>query len=363
MKLKIMVSLIMVILAAGGTAAVQNYMDRKSEQAYLEAAAAADQETEQEAFVEDPDGAAVFGNDLYGEYASAKKDWIRNKDGSVTYRGKKYRRNTYIKPVLIVGVDRSGLAEENDVAKNGQADAVFLAAEDTVRNRLRILMIPRDSVVPIRHPDGNFTYDHLSLSWAFGDGMKESAVTTRNAVSSLLMDLPVAHYIAMDMAVLSDITDTVGGVTVTVPNGELEKQYPSWKMGSQITLHGKDAERFLRYRDLGTTSSSVFRMQQHRAFIVGLSKAAKKKTKEESGFTERLYDTLDTHMVTDLKKGEFLSLCLEGLQSEDLAGEDITTLPGIAVPASEEYPWDRIFLNYEEAIPIILDLFYREALA
>ena len=44
-------------------------------------------------------------------------------DGGVEYQGKSYRRNTYIKAILCMGIDRPGSLEENRTAGfGGQAD-------------------------------------------------------------------------------------------------------------------------------------------------------------------------------------------------------------------------------------------------
>lgn len=301
------------------------------------------------------------GEDIYMKYSSDRDRWVTEPDGTVLYGGKRYKRNSYIKAVLGIGVDRRGnLDAKNDIAENGQSDAVFLAVHDTARNRLKILMLQRDLFIPITKPDGKTVYDHLSLSWAFGDGAEQSAAVTRSAVERMLIGVPIDHYIAVDMELIGDIAETAGGITVTVPNDELAKKYPEWKRGEKVTLTKDTALKFLRYRDKGLDASPVFRMQQHRAFMLGFYSSLKKKAKQNSGVISDLYDVMSSHMITDMTKGEFLKLGLDGISTENLLSEDILSLPGTAVSATEDYPWDRVFLDYNGAIPMILDLFYRE---
>ena len=59
-------------------------------------------------------------------------------DGGVEYQGKSYRRNTYIKAILCMGIDRPGSLEETRTAGvGGQADGIFLVAQDTARDRIK----------------------------------------------------------------------------------------------------------------------------------------------------------------------------------------------------------------------------------
>ena len=65
---------------------------------------------------------------------------------TVSYHGKTYRRNTYIKAILGLGIDRNGTLEESQVAgSGGQSDSIVLIAQDTVHDTVKLLMIPRDT--------------------------------------------------------------------------------------------------------------------------------------------------------------------------------------------------------------------------
>ena len=75
----------------------------------------------------------------------------------------------------------------------GQADGLFLIAQDTVRNTVKILMIPRDTMTDIMLTDlsGNELgkdLQHLNLAYAYGDGRERSCEYMAEAVSELLED-------------------------------------------------------------------------------------------------------------------------------------------------------------------------------
>ena len=78
----------------------------------------------------------------------------RFREGTILYQGKTYRRVSHIKAILCMGVDRRGVMTEDLVpAFGGQADGIFLLAQDTARNHLKILMIPRDAMTEITMTD------------------------------------------------------------------------------------------------------------------------------------------------------------------------------------------------------------------
>jgi hypothetical protein len=61
-------------------------------------------------------------------------------------------------------------------------------------------------------------------------------------------------------------------------------------------------------------------------------------------------------MVTDMAKADYLKIGADAMTGE-LTSEDIRTLPGNGV-AGEQF--DEFYVDYNNAIPLILKLFYRE---
>ena len=131
--------------------------------------------------------------------------WHRDVDGDreqsavdrIEYQGKIYRRNTYVKAILCMGIDRPGSLKETMVAgSGGQADAIFLVAQDMARDKVEILMIPRDTMTEITLTDlsGNVLgrdIQHLALGYAYGDGRDKSCQYMKEAASNLLGGLAI----------------------------------------------------------------------------------------------------------------------------------------------------------------------------
>ena len=279
------------------------------------------------------------------------------------YGGKTYRRNTYVKAILCMGIDRTGTLEEPQVAgSGGQSDGIFLVAQDTVRDTVRILMIPRDTMTFITLTDlsGNVLgqdIQHLTLAYAYGDGRETSCEYMSEAVSALLYGLSIDGYAAMSVGALPILNDQVGGVTVTIEEEGLEAVDPAFKQGEVVTLDGEMAERFIRYRDTERRQTALERLERQKSYIQGFGEAAKKQAAIQEGFATELLDQLQPYMVTDMEKGEYLDLALAFLESSQaLTTEDMITLPGEAVETSL---YDEYYPDLDAILPIVLDMFYR----
>ncbi len=289
-------------------------------------------------------------------------------ENTVFWNGKTYKRNTYVKAVLCMGVDRDGPMTETTLSGDGgQADGIFLLANDTARGSMKILLIPRDSMTEITKTDTSWTetngaklgevVDHLSLSYAYGDGREKSCEYTKQAVSHLLMGLKIDSYMAADLEIIASLNDEVGGVTVTIPTMGMEQADPEFVFGQTVRLKGEQAERFVRFRDTERDNSAISRMEQQKLYISGFFQAVKEKSRTESNITEHLFEMSQDYMVTDMAKDEYLKLSINALEGEGLTSASFKMAPGTGT-ATETY--DEYYVDQEALVPILLDLFYRE---
>ena len=282
---------------------------------------------------------------------------------TIEYKGKTYRRNTYVKAILCMGIDRrEPLTETKTAGAGGQSDGIFLVAQDTARNRVQVLAIPRDTMTPIPLTDlsGNILgYDtqHLTLAYAYGDGREKSCQFMCRAVTELLDGLQIDGYMAVSMGALKPLNDAVDGVTVTIDDPELEKRDPAFKPGTSVTLMGDQAEAFLRYRDTGKSQSAVARLERQKGYIAGYAEAVKKKASREEGVALKLLETAAPYMVTNLSKDQYLDMVMAFIgSSQQLGGDDIRTLPG---EGAETRIYDEYHPDPDGVTQMVLDLFYR----
>lgn len=339
------------------------YQQRKAEEAMI----AARYETQQEKLEETLAEMAKEDQESADSGTQTGKEMLFE-ENTVFWNGKTYKRNTYVKAVLCMGVDRDGPMTETTLSGDGgQADGIFLLANDTARGSLKILLIPRDSMTEITKTDTSWTetngaklgevVDHLSLSYAYGDGREKSCEYTKQAVSHLLMGLKIDSYMAADLEIIASLNDEVGGVTVTIPTMGMEQADPEFVFGQTVRLKGEQAERFVRFRDTERDNSAISRMEQQKLYISGFFQAVKEKSRTESNITEHLFEMSQDYMVTDMAKDEYLKLAINALEGEGLTSASFKMAPGTGT-ATETY--DEYYVDQEALVPILLDLFYRE---
>lgn len=282
---------------------------------------------------------------------------------TVEFEGETYQRNTYIKPILCMGVDRKGTMEEKKTpGSGGQADGLFLLARDTARNSLKILMIPRDTMTKITLTDlsGNVLgkdVQHLTLAYAYGDGRETSCAYMAEAVSDLLLGFPVESYLAADTDVISLANDMVGGVTVTVPTEGMEAADAAFVLGSTVHLMGQQAERFVRYRDIEKEHSALYRMDQQKEYLEQFYRTMQKKAAVDEGLIPRMLEAVEPYMVTNMEKADYLKLAMDMAGAGELTGEMIKTLPGQGISTAK---YDEFYPDENGLKKVILELFYRK---
>lgn len=322
--------------------------------------------TEAGAADEASDPAAEPGATGEAPGGSGAEDDVQYPDFSqneITWEGKTYKRNTYIKPILILGVDNAGsMHEKKKYGYAGQCDAIILAAHDTARNTVKLLLIPRDTMTPVMEKNRKtgviqpYT-DHLCLSYCFGDGMHESCENSRLAVQTLLMNLPITDYMAVDTSVMAVVNDAVGGVTVTIPTEGMETSDPAFVYGESVTLHGKQAERFVRFRDCNIDNSAISRMNQHRQYIAGFYRSLEAMSRKDSAIVSRLYDMMQDYMVTNMSKDRYLKAALDVLIQDTIDESSMLTLPGYGNATST---FDVYYASKPGTVKVLLSLFYRQ---
>ena len=283
-------------------------------------------------------------------------------ENPVIYQGKTYRRNQYVKAILCMGVDRADtMTESKEFGAAGQSDGIFLIAQDTVHHSLKILMIPRDTMteIPITNENGapDTKITQLTIAYAYGDGREGSCENTVRSVEKLLSGFSIDNYLAVDTTVVAKLNDAVGGVTVTIPTDGMEKRDPAFVKGAQVTLHGDQAEAFVRYRDITRDFSALYRMDQQQEYITQYFKAVKEASRTDTQAVTHLFDLIRDYMVTDMSKDQYLKIAMDGLDAGNLTGQDFYTVPGTGETTEtfDVYRADR-----QAVIPIILNLFYRE---
>ena len=294
------------------------------------------------------------------EAASAKATAEADDSNTVTWQGKTYKYNQNISSYLLLGVDKRTPAETRvGKADAGQADALFLLSLNRKTKEMTLISIPRDTMTDVESFDlegkslGK-SKDHISLSYGYGDGGAESCKLTQEAVSNLFYGLPIQGYLAMNLDGIPELTKSVGGLTVTVPNNSLEYKYPEFAEGAEVTLTEENTEVFLRSRDVDESQSAIYRMERQKAFLDAFSKKAKECYEQNAKFAADLFVAIKPYTVTNISEDRLMKL----FQTAD-EGDGYTewTVPG---EGTQGLSYDEYHVDDDALYTKIMETFYQE---
>lgn len=231
------------------------------------------------------------------------------KQESLTYNGQEYPMKSHLQTVLLIGTDAMEAYEEvtegfKPYYNYHQADFLTLVVLDTDNNTAEILQLNRDTMTDVPWLDvlGNYggtEFKQLCLAYNYGDGGMKSCKNTVNAVSSLLFDAPIDHYIQIPMTAIGALNDLVGGVPVTIEE-DLTTVDPAFAEGTTVWLDGGQAEKFVRARMGLENDTNLARMKRQRQYLDSFQKRAREAFNSDSEFMVKLLEKLSEFLQSDL---------------------------------------------------------------
>ncbi|ARK32224.1 LCP family glycopolymer transferase [Halalkalibacter krulwichiae] len=132
---------------------------------------------------------------------------------------------------LLAGVDSTG--DEHA----GRSDTIIVMTVNPNERSIKMLSIPRDTRTEII---GRGTQDKINHAYAFG-GVQMTADTVSN-----FLDIPIDHYISINMEGMKNLVDAVGGVKVD--NAFAFSQDGFSFAEGEIYLNGDEALAYARMR-------------------------------------------------------------------------------------------------------------------
>ena len=273
-------------------------------------------------------------------------------NGEVYVNGKFYIPKQNLVTTLLMGIDRdTGLEVSSFYQNDGQADFLMLLVEDSATGETFAIHINRDTItnIPVLAVNGRKagrTKAQITLAFNYGHGREDSCKNMMDAVSYLLNDIAVDHYIALSMDGVAALNDMVGGVEVTIED-DFTGIDDTLIQGETVTLMGEHALRYVRSRSGLEDSSNLNRMERQRQYV--------------RRWAEK-FKTVPAEQIIETVLGLSDSL-LSDYSVQNLAGfadyplGEIYTLEGEAVVANGfmEYHVDEAKLQ-----ELVLSLFYTE---
>lgn len=278
----------------------------------------------------------------------------------VDYQGETYQYKEHLINILCMGIDKE---EEMDTRNDedgsvGQADAIFLVSLDLEAKEVRVITVPRDTMVVLEvyTEDGKYLNSHLeqlTLQYGYADGEELSAELMCKRVSELLYYLPINAYAAINFEALWEINDAIGGVDITMDD-DYTLMDSSFTKGSKVHLEGEKLISYIHGRNIMEGGSAYTRIHRLKQYMLAFVEKAKAVIKEDSTIPVTLMEQLAPNMRTSLTVNEVVYLVTEALECSFLP-ENMYTLEGKIekVGYYEEY-----YLDGDAAAQLVIDLFY-----
>lgn len=293
-------------------------------------------------------------------------------DDWVALDGKAYEYDEDIINLLFLGIDRAGSisTETNlDNWKAGQADAIFILSLNPDKKTIRIVGIPRNSMVDVDIYDQNARqmetiHNQICLQYGYAGGGENGLHAMKDAASRLMYDLPIHGAFAIGYDAVSIINDKVGGVDVEVLEDMPEKN-KAFVLGNTVHLDGKLALQYVRERDYYQLGSPTLRLKRQKQYITALIQAAKTCVKQDPLLVTDLYNSITKYMNTDVTVDEAVYLVRQALDYQFdgdsfylLQGDDVS-VPFTRKDGTEDF-YDDYYLREDSIRQVMIDAFYNE---
>ena len=274
-------------------------------------------------------------------------------DTTVTYHGAVYRQRKGLTSILLMGIDG------DSGQTGGQADFLQLLVIDDAGKTIKRLPVDRDTMTPITvlgvlgNRSGVRTAQ-ISLSHGFGDGKAQSCELTVEAVSNLLLGAPVDFYLAMNLDGIATLNDMAGGVTVTLTD-DFSSLDPEMTQGTTVTLHGDQAEIYVRSRrnlGIGTNEARMSRQEQ---YMTRLFAQLDTQLQNDQNFPGDLFDALAPYLTTDMNRGRLVNAAWT---ARDYARSEPLKISGEHRIGSDGFM--QFYADETSLYETVLDLFYEE---
>ncbi len=141
---------------------------------------------------------------------------------------------TDVTPPEVINIALFGLDTRDPKSFKGNSDSIMVISIDQIHNKIKLVSILRDSLVPI---DG---YNCGKINSAYAHGGPELAIKTLNQN----FGLNIRHYATVNFSGMEEIIDAVGGIEVDIT--EAERVDANKHLVLQAQVEGKKADKILK---------------------------------------------------------------------------------------------------------------------
>ena len=281
---------------------------------------------------------------------------------SLLFEGKDYQMRDNMEIILVMGVDDyESIGDNGSYINSSQADVLYVFAIDHANKTYQAIQLNRETMTGVKQITGAGTEDiemmQLCLAHSFGRNDKERCRNTVDAVSGLIFNVPIDHYISLNLSSIAVLNEQVGGVTVTIPAG-MDTLDPAFVEGASVRLDDDQAESFIRARMELENDTNEFRMQRQQIFLSAWKQQAGDKMNADSGFALNLVLALSDYMVSDMTANALTDFANQLSEYEDLG---TLYTQGETLSAGKDRPFSEYYVDEADLERKVIILFYEEA--
>ncbi len=225
--------------------------------------------------------------------------------------------------VLLMGLDR----RPGDRGMAYRTDTMILVSVDPQTGRIGMMNIPRDLWVAVPGYSARHRINApmaLGESWQAGSGPSLAMSTVQYNLG-----IRVHDYVVVDFKAVTDIVNSVGGITVNVEKNIRDYQYPNMYYGYDpffidAGVHTLDGDTALKYARTRHGDSDIERNKRQQQVIL----AIRERILDAEMIPQlilnapRLLDSLDNNLYTSMNLGQIIELAW---YLKDVPAENVKT--------------------------------------
>ena len=277
---------------------------------------------------------------------------------SISYNGKEYVLKDDVETMLVLGLDTTDSQISNSYNNDKQADFLMLFVIDNANKTCSAIQINRDTmadidVLGVAGDKVGTVKKQIALAHTYGNGSEVSCRNTAEAVSRVLMNVDIDHFMSVTMEAVPALNDLVGGVSVEVLE-DFSSIDASLVKGQTINLTGEQAMTYIRSREGMETPTHANRLVRQKQYLDALFQKGQQCAKENEGFIAKATMKISEYMISDCTANKLESF-LNKISSytinkvEDIEGE---------------YKQGETFMEYypnsDAVLNLVVDTFYEE---
>ena len=203
-------------------------------------------------------------------------------------------------------------------------------------------------------------FNALCLQFPYAGGGPFGLQKVSERVAGLFYGIPIHGVGAISLDSIGILVEAVGGVDVVLTD-DIHDVAKGYAVGDTYTVTGKNAEKYLRSRDMNIDGSPTIRLTRQKEVLKAVAAKLMANPSALPGLCTKVYKDILPYMLTDITLDEavYLAKLLAGcsLNSQDffqLTGENVIGKNEIG----EEF--DDFYLDEEALKETAIAVFYRK---